>query len=325
MIINPILPRGEVTILDGGPDAGKSWLWMALLAGLTGSKVCPLPEPLNNGANEIQSGLILTTEDDPAKTIRPRLDYLGADPKRIKIVQRRNAEEMFFTAMDARDIAQLIKETTPDIVIIDPLTLYASTEQGFDSNKATSVRKMLTPLIKVARETNCAFLVNRHFRKTSGKAMHQGIRSIDYAATARSMIMVVKDQADPSGNPRIVSHFKSNLTERMREGLMFSLDKSQTPPFQWEGTCEVNPDELTDYEGALNSRDERSRLGEAVEFLQQILADGPVPVQEVQKQASQFFIADRTLRRAREKLKVVSEQTGGGFSDEKKVWIWRLP
>ena len=40
MVIDPILPRGEVTIIDGNPDAGKSWLWMALLAGLTGSKNC---------------------------------------------------------------------------------------------------------------------------------------------------------------------------------------------------------------------------------------------------------------------------------------------
>ncbi len=324
MIIDPILPRGEVTILDGDPDVGKSWLWIAYLAGLTGSKKCPLPEPLNSGAGEIRSALVLTTEDDPAKTIRSRLDWLGADTRRIKIVRFKHEDEIFFTATDVRDIRGIAKQVKPDIIIIDPITLYAATAQGFDANKATSVRKMFTPLIKVARDLNCAFLINRHFRKTSGRAIHQGIGSIDYAGAARSMIMVVKDQSDPFGNVRIVSHFKSNLGPGMQESLMFSLDKKQTPPFQWLGTCEVNPDDLTDHESANEARDERSKLAEAINFLQQILADGAkVSVQEATQQAMELLISERTLRRAREALGVKAQQSGG--FNKKKVWEWSLP
>ncbi len=321
MVVDPILPRGEVTILDGDPGAGKSWFWMALLAGLTGSKVCPLPESLR-GANEIRSALILTTEDDPARIIRPRLEGLGADLKRIKIVQFASEEEMFFTASDARDIQRLVKENTPDIVIVDPITLYASTEKGFDSKNAEKVRKMLTPLIKIARETNCAFLVNRHFRKTSGKAMHQGIGSIDYAATARSLLMIVKDPTDRSGNPRIMAHVKSTASPEMREGLMFSLDENQTPPFQWEGVCEVSPDELTDYEGACNAREDRSRTDEAKDFLREILAGGQlVPIQECKEQANRLGIADTTLLRAKRELGVKAKQSGFG---QDKAWFWCL-
>jgi hypothetical protein len=322
MIIDPILPRGEVTILDGDPGAGKSWLWVAFLAGLTGSKVCPLPEPLNVGASNIHSALLLTTEDDPKRIIWQRLDWLGADRERIRVVEFKNEDEMFFTASDARDIRRLVQKATPDIVIIDPITLYASTEKGFDSNTATKVRKMLTPLIKVARETNCAFLVNRHFRKTSGKAMHQGIGSIDYAATARSLLMVVKDQADPLGNPRIMAHIKSTASSEMSGGLLFSLNENQTPPFHWEGRCEINADELTNYEGASNARDDRSRTGEAKDFLHEILTAGqPVLVQECREQAYRLGIAETTLLRAKRALGVKAKQSGFG---EDKEWFWCL-
>jgi len=321
MVIDPMLPRGEVTILDGDPDAGKSWLWMALLAGLTGSKICPLPSPLKNGARDIQCALILTTEDSPEKTIRPRLEELGADLNRIKIVQFSDEAEMFFTASDSKDVLRLVKRTMPDIVVIDPLTLYAATEQGFDSNKATSVRKMLTPLVRVARKLNTAFLVNRHYGKTPKSAMHRGIGSIDYAATARSMIGVNKDPEDQY-RTRIVSHIKSNLAPRMRESLTFILDKNLNPPFQWQGTREVDPDLLTNPDAASSASDEKTKLDEAMDFYQQILADGEVPTDECKRQAEELGISESTARRARRKLGVNYRQSG--FGPDKK-WVWYLP
>jgi len=321
MIIDPVLPRGEVTIIDGDPDAGKSWLWMALLAGLTGSQICPLPPPLNQYARSISCALILTTEDDVAKTIQPRLEKLGADLDRIEIVSLTGEEEMFFTATDAGDILGIAKQKVPDIVIIDPLTLYAATEQGFDPNKATQVRKMLTPLVRVARKLNAVILVNRHYGKTPKSAMHRGIGSIDYAATARSMLGVNKDPEDPECT-RIVSHIKSNLAPKMRESLTFLLDKNLNPPFQWSGTCDVDPDLLTDSEASSAARDEKSKRTEAMDFLQQILAEGPVPITVCREQAKELGISDSTLRRAREKLGVASEQTGFGPDKE---WVWYLP
>jgi hypothetical protein len=321
MVIDPMLPRGEVTILDGDPDAGKSWLWMALLAGLTGSKICPLPSPLQTGARNIRCALILTTEDSPEKTIRPRLEELGADLNRIKIVQFSDEAEMFFTASDSKDILRLVKRTMPDIVVIDPLTLYAATEQGFDSNKATSVRKMLTPLIKVARKLNTAFLVNRHYGKTPKSAMHRGIGSIDYAATARSMIGVNKDPEDQY-RTRIVSHIKSNLAPRMRESLLFLLDKNLNPPFQWQGTREVDPDFLTNPDAASSASDGRSKLEEAMDFYRLVLADGRVLIDECREQARNMGISDSALRRARSALGVKAQQEG--FGNEKR-WYWYIP
>ena len=232
-----------------------------------------------------------------------------------------DAGAFFFTASDAGDILGIAKQKVPDIVIIDPLTLYAATEQGFDPNRATQVRKMLTPLVRVARKLNAVFLVNRHYGKTPKSAMHRGIGSIDYAATARSMIGVNKDPEDPECT-RIVSHIKSNLAPKMRESLTFLLDKNLNPPFQWSGTCDVDPDHLTDSEASSAARDEKSKRTEAMDFLRQILSEGPVPVTVCREQAKELGISESTLRRAREKLGVVSEQSG--FAGDKN-WTWYLP
>jgi hypothetical protein len=322
MIINPILPRGELTLVDGDPDIGKSWFWMALLAGLTGSKVCPLPEPLKDNATPISRALILTAEDDFAKTIRPRLEKLGADLDRIEVVKLTAKDEMFFTAADAKDILELVKNRVPDVIIIDPLTLYATTEQGFDSNRATHVRKMMVPLIRIARELNCVTYASRHFGKSPKRALHKGIGSIDYVAAARSIMVVAEDASDTLGRTRIVAHIKSNLAPKMKEGLLFSLDENQTPPFQWQGTREVNADELTDYNGASNARDERSKLDEAKDFLREILAGGQlVLTQECKEQAYRLGIADTTLLRAKRELGVKAKQSG--FAEDKE-WFWCL-
>ena len=61
-----------------------------------------------------------------------------------------------------------------------------------------------------------------------------------------------------------------------------------------------------------------SRLEEAMEFLQEILADGPVLSTEVQQEAERQGIADKTLKRARERLEVGA--TRKGFADGR----WRM-
>ncbi|MCA9183700.1 MAG: hypothetical protein KDA51_19700, partial [Planctomycetales bacterium] len=63
---------------------------------------------------------------------------------------------------------------------------------------------------------------------------------------------------------------------------------------------------------------ERTPLEEARAWLAAQLADRPVPSATVLKKAKADGIAERTLRRAKIELGVVSEREG-------KAWVWRLP
>jgi hypothetical protein len=295
-------------------------MWQALVAGLTGSRICPLP--LDQRASSNFRALIVTTEDDLAKTIRPRLGALGADLSRIDVFIPTGKEEMFVTAANIDDAMASIQRNVPDMVIIDPVTLFISTERNFDANKATHVRKMFTRLVSEARRLNLALLVSRHFGKTPGKAIHRGIGSIDFSAMARSMLVVGPDPSDSAGKTRVVAHAKSNQVPQLNKGLLFSLDQDRNPPFEWLGLCDINPDHLTDSEAASHAQDEKSKLDEAKDFYRQILADGRVLIDECREQARKFGISDSALRRARKALGVEAQQEGFGTD---KRWYWYLP
>ena len=64
-------------------------------------------------------------------------------------------------------------------------------------------------------------------------------------------------------------------------------------------------------EDVIADHETRSARDEAVEWLQATLADGPVAAKDIQRQARDAGIADRTLRRAKVNLRVVSEQNRG--------------
>ena len=66
--------------------------------------------------------------------------------------------------------------------------------------------------------------------------------------------------------------------------------------------------------------EERSKLDEAKEFLQDILKSGPVASLEVEKEAKGAGVAPATLKRAKTVLGIRTRKAsfGGG-------WIWSLP
>jgi len=83
------IPRARTTLFDGDPGVGKSYMALAIAATLSNGKALPFdrePEaPLRS--------LIISAEDGPTDTIKPRLRMLGADMSMIAIPNR----EMGFT------------------------------------------------------------------------------------------------------------------------------------------------------------------------------------------------------------------------------------
>ena len=67
----------------------------------------------------------------------------------------------------------------------------------------------------------------------------------------------------------------------------------------------------------------RSARDEAVEWLRDLLADGPVAAKDVRRQAQADGISNRTLDRAKVTLQAISEPS----RDESNIsgWTWRLP
>jgi len=64
---------------------------------------------------------------------------------------------------------------------------------------------------------------------------------------------------------------------------------------------------------------------EAKRFLAEVLVDGPVPQQDVLKEARECGISDATLRRAAKDMNVQSARIGKAGRQGGGHWVWNLP
>lgn len=69
-------------------------------------------------------------------------------------------------------------------------------------------------------------------------------------------------------------------------------------------------------------RETSSALKEAITWLKEALSDGPIPSTDIFRMAKANNIAEKTLRRAKERIGVQSFKEG--MAQEGK-WYWRLP
>ena len=106
---------------------------------------------------------------------------------------------------------------------------------------------------------------------------------------------------------------------------MFTLEEAEggAVRINWLGESEVSAKDLL---ATPQDHEQTDARGEAAEFLQDILSEGPVPANEVIQDAEDAGIAEKTLRRAKKLLRVVAyrenragEQRGSGR------WMWKLP
>jgi hypothetical protein len=110
---------------------------------------------------------------------------------------------------------------------------------------------------------------------------------------------------------------KSNLAEKP-PSLSYHIVTStvyNTARVEWMGTSDHDANSLA----AGVSSHEKSELEAAKEFLRDELEDGPIWAKQVYSDARDAGISPRTLRRAKDALRVTSEKIGA------EGWSWSLP
>ena len=320
------IPLGKLTILDGDPGLGKSLLTLDLAARVSTGR--PMPDGAQSELPGPAGVVLLTAEDDPADTIRPRLDAAGGECQRIVLLQ---SIKETMTLPDGTvkerirlpnltDIAALekaIAEVGAKLVIVDPIVAYTA---GADTHIDSEVRTVLARLADVAQRTGTAILAVRHLNKMGGSnPLYRGGGSIGFIASARSGLLVALDPDDPEEKRHILASTKSNLAE-LPPSLAYVIEApTGVAQIAWLGPSEQTARTLL---AAPTDSDERTALDEAKEFLRDLLADGPVEAKRVKAEARDAGIAERTLARAKQLLGAQAEKTG--FGDEGK-WTWRLP
>jgi putative DNA primase/helicase len=303
----PYIALGKLTILEGDPGLGKSWLMCAIAASVSLGRGLP-------GAESFEPGdvLILSAEDGLGDTVRPRLDAVGANVNRVFALN----EPLTFDGPGLLKLEATIIEKKPKLVIIDPL--FAFTGGKTDIHRANECRAISAPLAAIAERHGCAIVIIRHLSKSrgGGHALNAGIGSIDFAAAARSVLLVGQDPDDHS--QRALVQTKNNLAP-IGDGIGYRLEGCC---FYWTGATTLTPERILSLP---SNEEERGARSEAVEFLRSLLADGPHPSKEIESEARGAGISESTLRRAKAVLSVRAFKEGGHFGGGKQKWLWAMP
>lgn len=301
----PYIPRGKLTMIEGDPGLGKSWLTMALASYISKGKA--LPYQLDPEKGPV---LILSAEDGIADTIKPRLVTLKANTKNILAIP----EPVSFTEAGAKAVDLAIKQVKPLLVIIDPLVAYMGGK--IDLHKANETREIMARLTRIAEENQVAILLVRHLTKgQKDKAIYRGLGSIDLTAAVRSVIAIGRNPKDPNEG-RVICHIKSNLAP-LGKPIAYTLNAGDKyHPFEFGEEIEVDINEVFNTEATTG----KGSVESAIDFLNTILADGKVlPSMEIKREAEARGINEKALRRAKKSIGIVLIRESDG------VYKWSLP
>lgn len=318
----PYIPMRKQTILEGDPGLGKTFVALSVTAAVTRGYPLPGSDGVPAVAREPGNVIYMSREDGLSDTLVPRLKAMGADLERVfALTGKRSFEpetgsvdEEGITLADVPIIEQALEDHRPQLLVIDPIQSYLGA--SVDLHRANETRPVLDALGKVAEKFGCAVLLIRHLSKASQeRAIYRGIGSIDIAAAARSILLVAEDPHDKTR--RIMAHTKSSLAPKGKSQV-FTIDNGQ---FLWAGVSDLSPDDLL--AAPTSSPDERSRLEEAMDFLEEALLSGPRKVKDLQTEAKAAGIEWRTVRRAKDQLGVVATRISEGRSGD-GYWQWSL-
>ncbi len=317
------VPLGRITLLVGMPGAGKSFLTTYMASRVTTGAPWPDGTACPRG-----SVILISAEDDPADTIRPRLDAHHADVRRVhllsmvrKIDDKGDRKDVMFTLADLAALeAALAAHPDCRLVVVDPIGSFLGGR--VDAYRDNEVRGVLAPVAQLAAKFGPAVLMVAHRRKSSGETADDlALGSRAFTGIARSVWHLTRDRENK--RRRLLLPGKSNLASE-GYGLAFGIG-GQPPAIVWEH----EPVAMTadDALAAENTAPKAKRPGpkpvaknKAAEWLQDVLKAGPMTSKSIQAEAKEAGYAWRTVQRAKDDLGIVPyrEQFAG-------AWMWRLP
>jgi len=202
------LALGKVTLLAGDPGLGKSLISTDMAARISEGKSWP-------DGSEIKQGevLIISAEDDPADTIKPRLEAANGDINKVKVLEAILTmsddcvkKEFFDLSNGIKPLEEVLSKGSFKLVIVDPITAFLD---KIKSHNNSDVRSALRPLTEVARSYQVAVLAVSHLNKGSEQPQYRVMGSLAFTAAARSVWIVIKDKNNLQR--RLVLPVKNNL------------------------------------------------------------------------------------------------------------------
>jgi hypothetical protein len=289
---------------------------------------------LPDGDPQPEKGVVLlSAEDDPGDTIRPRFEAAGGDPSQVLILNEvpmvdgegdplldRDGKvrmRWFGLPDDSQLLRDAIKAMNAGLVILDPMMSYLSPD--VKSNSDQDIRRALSPLALIAQETGVSIVIVRHLNKSGGvNALYRGGGSIGIIGMARIGLLLGRSKKNPA--VKVLASVKNNISVPA-PSLGFELvPVLGTDVARMKYLGEV-PDTASDLLlGDITSDEEQDEGDEAIAWLREYLSGGKRESSEVFKAARAKSLSERQVRKAKAKLKVIAKP--GAYQG---AWTWELP
>lgn len=309
-----IIARGKITGLVAYPGLGKSQVAIDLASTVSTGRRWP-GGAANGDAGDV---IILAAEDDAADTLVPRLIAAGANLTNVHVVKAVKGDDGVDRAFNlAVDLDRLEKEYDLQrvrLLVVDPVSAYLGT--GKTTNHGADVRTVLGRFAMFAARHDLGGLAISHLNKTSGaRAITRIMGSLEWVAAPRAVYLVTEEAGT---DRRLFVPLKNNLASE-RFGYAFRIeDRVVAPDIKTSAV-------VWDHEPVTITADEalaaaaRGRTSGAIDFLEQVLRDGPVDQTEIVRLGKEAGYSEKNLRTAREKLGVTPKKEGFGANGK---WVW---
>jgi putative DNA primase/helicase len=328
------VPLGMLTLFAGDPKLGKSYVTIAMAAAM--SRGAPLPE--DDAPEGPASVILMSAEDDPARTIVPRLKAAGADLSRVHILESillpRNDPagreppgppiERFPTLL-AHDLAAIeaaaAKLDKCKLIVVDPVSAYLA---GTDDHRNAELRGVLSPLKAMAERLNAAVLLVSHLSKAGGtNGKHRVIGSIAFVGACRANFLFVRDRNDPTGRRVLMCDNGGNLAPTAPTLAYVIEDRSDGARVEWlDEPVAITVDEALAAElEAGQNPEEGAERRECDDWLRETLAQGRrVLVADIRKAGAEDGFSLNALKRAKRRIGARTDRDGFG-PGSKCYWI----
>lgn len=307
----PYLAKRQLTILEGDPGLGKSYLAQMVAAKVAAGERIP---SVRKGQPVVKGGVVyFDLENDARAVTKPRLRMNGYG----HLSNYHPVEEPFSIDDDSamEEIYEDLEIIQPRLIVFDTLNTYIGKA---DTHKASETAQAMGIFKKLAMDFDCAVLVLRHLVKSGGAAINAGQGSMSFTGSARIVLSCGVDPND--SDTRMMAVTKTNLSVKPKEALAFRIEgkSNDDSEFIWGGFQEMNSQEIIDAAREMRKTGTAgSHMQDAMEFLENAITDNPTEVDKLMRMAEKRSVNLDMVKRAAEKMSVIKKKIKG-------VMTWSL-
>jgi hypothetical protein len=312
-LLDGLLLSGSVNILSALSGEGKSTIAAAIAAAVTSGT--PLPGFPRVGPADV---VWLSREEDVASVVKRRLRLSGADLHRVWFPEHRTsgARRTYQFPDDAGELAGILAEVKPALVVIDPIQAYVAPNMLAEAG--STARAVCDALGTLARPSAISHLLLKNDRKDqTGPARLRCSGSAEWTNYPRNTLAIGRDPADPK--LRLLASSKASLYHEPPSLRFRVVNREGIGVAEVLGVSKLTADELAQGQG---SRVTREKYEAARALLMQQLADGPKRSQTMYALAKANAIGESSFDEARLDLGITWKWV---VRNEEKYVEWSAP